>query len=177
MNAERTNMFKNKVIIKALEALWESTLENKKKGRKSGAPISAVIFNAETGEILAAETNSKTKKKGSDPSTHAELKCLNEYAYSKSSELCMFITLNPCNNCLTAIRKDNKIKKVFYLIDSTFGNVDPRGKIWITKYSGKTQEQICLIDKIIKNHDEWTNHKKMNPIDKEGNVILPLLIS
>ena len=166
-------MKKNDSITLALEALWKSTSENKKKSKEEGrgAPISAVIFNEMTGEVLCAFTNDRAKTKTKDPKTHAEKKCLKAYSSQPGDEIVMLVTLNPCTSCLWSIKKDNKIKKVYYLIDSSNPKLDSDKKVWITKFTSKTIKQENIINKVIKNHKEFLEYKRENPTDKDGNNI------
>ena len=164
-------MKKNEILTIAIKALWEDTLKNKKLGKKRGAPVTAVIFNAKTGEVLTAHTNDKADTKARDPKTHAEKKCLKDYSSSPYDELHMMITLNPCSSCLWAIKRDNTIKNIHYLIDTDGGKIDPDGKVWITKMSGKTKDQKHIIEKIEKNFEKFRTHKRKNPTNSAGEYL------
>lgn len=164
-------MTKNEAITTAIKALHESTIENRKKGYKSGAPISAVIFNVETGEILCAETNDRAKMKARDSKTHAERKCLKSYSSSQSDKLEMIVTINPCPDCLKLINNDGNMGRIYYFVKSSNPSKNEEGKARITKFSGKTEEQRQLIASISDNYNDFLDEKAEKPTDNEGNYI------
>lgn len=168
-------MKKNETILLALQALWKSTQENKKKKSDEGrgAPISAVIFNPETGDILSSATNKRTENRKSDTTTHAEKTCLETYIKPIYDETIMIVTLNPCPKCLKLIKKDNKIKKVYFLKRSEKNPTFDK-EIQLIHFVAKTSKQRALINLIVNNFDDWEKYKDENPIDKNGNLIDPI---
>lgn len=101
-----------------LEALEEA----KAARAKEEVPIGAVLVNPETGKIIARAGNATIEN--SDPTAHAEILVIREACRKAGAqripELDMYVTLEPCPMCATAI-SFARINKLF------FGAYDPKG--------------------------------------------------
>lgn len=155
-------MIKKEIAVQVIESMWQSTLDNSKKKNNRGAPIAAVIFDVNNGEILCSVTNSRTGNQMTDFGTHAERICLEKYPINHNGKIAMFVTLNPCPTCIKLIRKNGKIKDVYYIIDGPYPPHDPAHKINIIKYIGQDNLQMQLIRNFEDNHGDWLEHKDKN---------------
>ena len=155
-------MIKTEIMTPVIDSMWKSTLDNRKKKNNRGAPIAAVIFDVNTGEILCSATNSRTGNQMTDFHTHAEKICLEKYLIKHSGKIAMFVTLNPCHKCIKLIRKNLQIKDVYYIIKGPYPAYDREHKINIIKYIGQDSIQRELIRNFDDNHDDWLEYKKTN---------------
>ncbi len=94
-----------------------------KKAAESGEiPVGAVIVDSKTGEIIAQSSN-KTEQ-NNDPTAHAEILAIKEACKVKNSprisDCDLYVTLEPCPMCATAI-SFARIRRVY------FGAYDPKG--------------------------------------------------
>jgi len=85
-------------------------------------PVGAVIVDGITGEVLAGAGNRVEEL--SDPTAHAEVLAIRKAAIARSSprlEGCdLYVTLEPCPMCATAI-SFARIRRIY------FGAYDPKG--------------------------------------------------
>ena len=85
-------------------------------------PVGAVIVDGITGEVLASAGNRVEEL--SDPTAHAEVLAIRKAAIARSSprlEGCdLYVTLEPCPMCATAI-SFARIRRIY------FGAYDPKG--------------------------------------------------
>jgi len=85
-------------------------------------PVGAVIVDGATGEVLASAGNRVEEL--SDPTAHAEVLAIRKAAIARSSprlEGCdLYVTLEPCPMCATAI-SFARIRRIY------FGAYDPKG--------------------------------------------------
>jgi tRNA(adenine34) deaminase len=85
-------------------------------------PVAAAVVQADTGEVLAVAVN--RVERDCDPTAHAELLALREAAQKLGSPRLMgcdlYVTLEPCAMCATAISMARIGKLVF-------GAYDPKG--------------------------------------------------
>lgn len=100
----------------------EEALEQAEQGKWNGeVPIGAVLL-APTGEIIAKSFNTKECKH--DPTGHAEITLLREAGERlngwRLSDCSLFVTLEPCPMCLSAMIHA-RIKNLY------FGAYDPKG--------------------------------------------------
>jgi len=85
-------------------------------------PVGAVIVDGATGEVVASAGNRVEEL--SDPTAHAEVLAIRKAAIARSSprlEGCdLYVTLEPCPMCATAI-SFARIRRIY------FGAYDPKG--------------------------------------------------
>lgn len=105
----------NKYMQKALRAAEQAALMGE-------VPIGAVLVHAETGEVIAASGN-RTEQEN-DPAGHAEIVVLQaggkHFNSPRLTECDLYVTLEPCPMCATAI-SFARIRRVY------FGAYDPKG--------------------------------------------------
>ena len=108
-------MNKNHYMIKAIE-------ESRKASKEGEVPIGAVIVDSSTNEIIASTHN--LTETDNDPTAHAEILAIKKACeYKKSPRIpdCdIYVTLEPCPMCATAI-SFARIRRVY------FGAYDPKG--------------------------------------------------
>ncbi|MCP4355925.1 MAG: nucleoside deaminase [Proteobacteria bacterium] len=100
-----------------------TAIEIAKKALKDGeVPIGAVIVDGATGEIIASAGNET--EQSNDPTAHAEILAIKKACEIKNSpripECDLYVTLEPCPMCATAI-SFARIRRVY------FGAYDPKG--------------------------------------------------
>ncbi len=100
-----------------------TAIEMAKKALEAGeVPIGAVIVDGATGEIIASAGNET--EQSNDPTAHAEILAIKKACEIKSSpripECDLYVTLEPCAMCATAI-SFARIRRVY------FGAYDPKG--------------------------------------------------
>ena len=85
-------------------------------------PVGAVLVDGQTGEVLARAGNRIEEL--SDPTAHAEILVIRKAAIARSSprlEGCdLYVTLEPCPMCATAI-SFTRLRRIY------FGAYDPKG--------------------------------------------------
>lgn len=119
-------------------------LKEAKKSLKSGdVPVGAIIV--ENNKIIAKAHNIKEKK--SDVTKHAEIVAISKACKKKKNwhltECVMYVTLEPCMMCWSAINQ-SRIKKVFYALSQ-----EKKDVLSLTekeKVDGSKESQILLND-------------------------------
>lgn len=116
---EYMNNFLDYVIQRALK-------KAKQTGKNGEIPVCAVIFNSETKEIISIGVN-KTEK-NFDPTAHAEMiaiqKACKKLKMTRLPMCDMYVTLEPCPMCATAISFARIRRLYFGAYDSKAGGVD-----------------------------------------------------
>ncbi|WP_135082124.1 nucleoside deaminase [Terasakiella sp. SH-1] len=96
--------------------------EAKKAALRGEVPIGAVIVDSQSGEILACTSN--RTEEDFDPTAHAEVLAIRQAAAKVGStrlpECDLYVTLEPCTMCATAI-SFARIRRLY------FGAYDPKG--------------------------------------------------
>ncbi len=99
----------------------EALKEAEKAYREDEVPIGAIIVDKD-GHVIARAYNQKEKT--SNPCGHAEILCIQEATKKlnnwRLSDCTMYVTLEPCPMCLSAIQQ-TRLKQVF------FGAYDAKG--------------------------------------------------
>ena len=97
--------------------------EANKALRRDEVPISCIIIKSN--KIIAKTHNTKQKKHCCVD--HAEIKAIIKAERKlkdwRLDDCEMYVTLEPCKMCKEVIRQ-SRIKKVYYLLESTFSNED-----------------------------------------------------
>lgn len=121
-------------------------LEAKKCRKTDDVPVGAVIV--ENGKIIAKAHNTKEKTKSAI--AHAEINAVEKACKKKKNwhlnECEMYVTLEPCQMCLGAI-KEARIKKVIYAVPRDKKNTLNNPKIVLGTETEKSK-------KILKNFFE-----------------------
>lgn len=111
----------------ALMALFTSYMQEALHEARAAAdrdetPVGAVIVDPERGEIIAAAGNRTRELR--DPTAHAEVLAIRQACAKRGAErlpgLDLYVTLEPCPMCATAI-SFARIRRVY------FGAYDPKG--------------------------------------------------
>ena len=99
--------------------------EAEKAGVRGEVPVGAVIVDPKTKEIIAQSGNRVLEKK--DPSAHAELEAIRIATQKLGSErlpgLDLYVTLEPCPMCATAISFTRLRRLYFGAEDAKMGGV------------------------------------------------------
>ena len=129
---ENKNLFKE-----AIKNLVDQILEKKDK---EIFPVSCALFDQETGKIIAKSINEKNKKQ--DNTHHAESIALKKIK-QKYKKIIMFVTIPPCNQCLTKISENKQTKEweIYYLSDNMRKKTDK-------KYIEKFRENVGKLKKM-----------------------------
>lgn len=94
----------------------------RQSARHGEIPVGAVVVDGATGEIIASSGN--TTEHDHNPAGHAEIVALQKACRAKGSaripECDLYVTLEPCPMCATAI-SFARIRRVY------FGAYDPKG--------------------------------------------------
>ena len=100
-----------------LEEMLNTLEENDESMENRGVPVSAIIYNPISKEILFSITNNKTKSKTVEPTTHAEHLCLEWLENNKNNleNLNIIISIPPCGPCLEEIANNEILTKVLFL--------------------------------------------------------------
>lgn len=118
MSEEKTDHLANP-LAEPMEQAFQQARAAEARGE---VPIGAVIVEAGTGQILAADGNRIEEK--NDPSAHAEIQVLRQAGNLKTSprltECDLYVTLEPCPMCAQAI-SFARIRRLY------FAAYDPKG--------------------------------------------------
>jgi len=102
--------------------MQEALVEARAAAARDETPVGAVIVDPATGEIIASAGN-RTRELN-DPTAHAEILVIREACAKLQSErlpgLDLYVTLEPCPMCATAI-SFARIRRLY------FGASDPKG--------------------------------------------------
>jgi len=102
--------------------MTEALLEAKAAAARGEVPIGAVVVDGATGQIIARGGN--TTEATHNPTAHAEMLVIQQAckvrATSRLPECDLYVTLEPCPMCATAI-SFARIRRVY------FGAYDPKG--------------------------------------------------
>lgn len=105
-----------------MDHMTQALFEAKIAGSNGEVPVGAVIIDSVTGQVIAASGN-KTEK-NNDPTAHAELLAIQAACKIKGAarlpECDLYVTLEPCPMCATAI-SFARLRRVY------FGAYDPKG--------------------------------------------------
>lgn len=100
----------------------QALIEAKQAGKNGEVPVGAVIVNRKTGEIISATSN--RVEIDHDPCAHAEILAIRKACEilggTRLPDCDMYVTLEPCPMCATAI-SFARIKTLY------FGAYDPKG--------------------------------------------------
>lgn len=120
--------------------------EVKKAQKKDEVPVGCVI--TKNGIVISKAHN--TKKRTRCCINHAEINAIAKASKKmkdwRLNECEMYVTLEPCNMCMEAIRQ-SRIKRVYYLLNSNFTN-EKMKKIEKSKIDGfdlEKQQYLQLI--------------------------------
>ena len=95
-------------------------------------PVGAVIVNADTGQMIASAGN--RTEEDNDPTAHAEMLAIQEATGNQERarlENCdMYVTLEPCAMCATAISFARIRRLYFGAYDAKFGGVEHGAKVF-----------------------------------------------
>lgn len=95
-------------------------------------PVGAVLINHHTNEIVAVSGN--TTVQSYDPTGHAEINVIRQYCQQvkqdKIPECDLYVTLEPCSMCATAIANARIRKLIFGAYDPKSGGVEHGAKIF-----------------------------------------------
>ncbi len=95
-------------------------------------PIGAVLVNAETGEIVARNSNRTLELR--DPTAHAEILVIREICSKTGAQRIpgydLYVTLEPCAMCAAAISFTRIRRVVFAALDPKGGGVQHGGKFY-----------------------------------------------
>ena len=113
------NEFLDDIIQRALK-------KAKQTGKNGEIPVCAIIFNTQTKEIISVGVNETEKK--CDPTAHAELiaikKACRKLKQTRLPECDMYVTLEPCPMCATAISFARIRRLYFGAYDVKAGGVE-----------------------------------------------------
>ncbi len=102
--------------------MQEALAEARAAAARGETPVGAVIVDPESGAVVAAAGN-RTRELN-DPTAHAEMLAIREACAARGSErlpgLDLYVTLEPCPMCATAI-SFARIRRLY------FGAYDPKG--------------------------------------------------
>ena len=100
----------------------EALTEARAAAARGEIPVGAVVVDSKTGQIIARGGN--TTEAAHDPTAHAEMLVLQQACKLKESprlpECDLYVTLEPCPMCATAI-SFARLRRVY------FGAYDPKG--------------------------------------------------
>lgn len=100
----------------------EALTEARAAAARGEIPVGAVVVDSKTGQIIARGGN--TTEAAHDPTAHAEMLVLQQACKLKESprlpEYDLYVTLEPCPMCATAI-SFARLRRVY------FGAYDPKG--------------------------------------------------
>ena len=101
----------------------EALKEAQKALEKEEVPVGAVIVK--DGKIIARAHNTKETQK--DATCHAEIlaikKACKKLKTWRLDDCEMYVTLEPCKMCISAIA-ESRIKKVYYILSSNYKKVE-----------------------------------------------------
>ena len=125
--------------------IFEIVLKEAKKAyKKSEIPVGCVIVKNNT--IISKAHN--TKQRSHSCINHAEIlaiikaeKKLNDWRLNDCE---LYVSLEPCHMCQEAIRQA-RIKKVYYLEDSSFNNEDKKNIEYIQVNNNKLKESYSTL--------------------------------
>lgn len=110
------------LLVPAFPAMALALQEAQAAAARGEVPVGAVVVRAQDGEVLAASGN-RVEELG-DPTAHAELLALRTAAArtgrSRLGDCDLYVTLEPCALCATAI-SFFRIRRLY------FGAYDPKG--------------------------------------------------
>jgi len=113
-------------------ALAEAQKQADAAGKRGEVPVGAVLVDSRTDTVLAAFGN-RTEEL-CDPTAHAEMLCLREGARKLGSPRLpscdLYVTLEPCPMCATAISFARVRRLVFGAYDPKGGGVDHGPRIF-----------------------------------------------
>ncbi len=122
----------NEKIYKKLISLTTKAI------KKDEVPIGCVITKNK--QIISSAYNQKITKK--DPMAHAEILAIKKACKKIKSwnlnDCELYVTLKPCNMCLTVIN-EARIKKIYYIVDN---NKNVNNNMIITKIKNCEYESI-----------------------------------
>ena len=109
-------------------------IEAEKASEKGEIPVGAVIFNAERNEIIASAGNLVETTK--DVTAHAEIVALRQACFKKDSvflsDCDLYVTLEPCAMCATAISFARIRRLYFGAYDVKSGGVEHGAHVYQT---------------------------------------------
>ena len=92
--------------------------EAKKAAQRNEIPVGAIVKDA-SGKIIALEGNKIIES--SDPTAHAEINAIRKACGTRKdlylSDCTMYVTLEPCSMCMSAIL-NSRLKKLIYGLPS-----------------------------------------------------------
>jgi tRNA(adenine34) deaminase len=102
--------------------MTEALIEAKAAAARGEVPIGAVVVDSATGQIIARGSNAT--EEAHDPTAHAEMLVIQQACKVKATprlpECDLYVTLEPCPMCATAI-SFARLRRVY------FGAYDPKG--------------------------------------------------
>lgn len=130
--AKRLILFPNKFMQEAISI----ALANPKE-----VPVGAVIVDKKNNIISKASNNTKAAQ---DPTAHAEILAIREackfFQNDKLYDCSIYITVEPCMMCATAISYSRLRKVYFGVADTKFGAIESNIKIFTSSLSIYTPE-------------------------------------
>ncbi|MEZ5961043.1 MAG: tRNA adenosine(34) deaminase TadA [Hyphomonadaceae bacterium] len=115
------------------EAFMRQALDLARAAAEVGeAPIGCVIVDAE-GKVIATGANAPIQ--AHDPTAHAEILALRQAAerlgnYRLKPDLTLYVTLEPCAMCASAISHARIARVVYGASDPKSGGVEQGAKVW-----------------------------------------------
>lgn len=106
--------------------------EARDAGARGEVPVGAVVVDGQSGHVLAAAGNRVEEL--SDPSAHAEILAIRETASAagrpRLDGMDLYVTLEPCAMCASAISLARVRKLVFGAYDAKMGGVEHGARVF-----------------------------------------------
>jgi len=115
------------------ESFMRQALDLARAAAEAGeAPIGCVIVDAE-GQVIATGANAPIS--ANDPTAHAEIQALRQAGatlgnYRLKPDLTLYVTLEPCAMCASAISHARIARVVYGASDPKSGGVEQGAKVW-----------------------------------------------
>lgn len=115
------------------EAFMRQALDLARAAAEAGeAPIGCVIVDAK-GQVIATGANAPIEAR--DPTAHAEILALRQAAqrlgnYRLKPDLTLYVTLEPCAMCASAISHARIARVVYGASDPKSGGVEQGARVW-----------------------------------------------